>query len=44
MEENKKNKRKSILLQAFPLAIDIRHRFAPSKDVNDYLIWKKKTI
>ena len=38
------NKATNILLQAFPHAIDIRHRFAPSKDVNDYLIWRQKTI
>ena len=36
------NKATNILLQAFPHAIDIRHRFAPSKDVNDYLIHKQK--
>ena len=28
----------SWLLQELPLAIDIRQRFAPSKDVNDYLL------
>ena len=38
------NKATNILLQAFPDAVDLRHRFAPSKDVNDYLIWRQKTI
>ena len=36
------NKATNILLQAFPDAVDLRHRFAPSKDVNDYLIHKQK--
>lgn len=31
----------SWLLQELPLAIDIRQRFAPAKDVNDYLMKKK---
>ena len=36
------NKATNRLLQAFPDAIDLRRRFAQSKDVNDYLIHKQK--